>query len=117
MDEPLKIITLDTDHIWEFKWNKIPSIEIDNLNIDEILSISSSTRLKCYISDVLGHNGYRNLMKKQMNKLFSHVSSNPNDAMFFLFINWQKNDFDIEKINRITNDLIVSFHNLMMGVD
>jgi len=52
-----------------------------------------------------------------MNKLLSHVSSNPNDEMFFLFINWQKNDFDFEKINRITNDLIVSFHNLMMDVD
>jgi len=56
-------------------------------------------------------------MKEQMHKLLSHVNSNPNDAMFCLFINWQKNDFDIEKINRITNDLIVSFHNLMMGVE
>ena len=75
------------------------------MEIEVIFDNLKNTRLKSYISEVLGNDAYIKIMIDQMKIIQLFVESN--DVIFFLFMKWKQYDFVIEEIMTKKKEFIV----------
>jgi len=84
MNEQVIIMNMESDQNWQLKKQTMDKNE--DLEIVDIFDSLINTRLKCYISDVLGNDSYRKLMIDQMNSIRFFVEAESKDVIYFVFM-------------------------------